>query len=67
MGLFARHYDRHLKRNKLKHTNKGLVNFRNTHPYKKYHNKGDDNIICYKCGKLGHYRTTCPSLTKHLR
>lgn len=65
MSLFIRCYNRYLKRNKFKHTDKGLVNFTNTHPHKKDHKKGDDYITCYECGKLGQYRTTCPSLTKH--
>lgn len=65
MGLFSKRYNRYLKRNKLKHTDKGLVNFRNTHPLNKDHKKSDDDIMCYECGNLGHYRTTCPSLTKH--
>lgn len=49
MGLFFIRYNRHLKRNKLKHTNKGLVNLRNTHPPKKDHKKEDDEIACYEC------------------
>lgn len=63
MGLFVRHYNIYLKRNKLKHTDKGLGNFRN--PLKKDHKKEDDEIMCYKCDKLEHYRTTCSNLTKH--
>lgn len=51
MGLFLRRYNRYLKRNKLKHGNKGLVNLRNTHPPNKEHNKKDDDITCYECGK----------------
>lgn len=31
IGLFAIHYNRYLKRNKFKHTDKGLVNFKNIH------------------------------------
>lgn len=34
-GLFVRLYNRYLKRNKLKHSNKGLIKFRNTQPPKK--------------------------------
>ncbi|XP_050898059.1 ubiquitin carboxyl-terminal hydrolase 9 [Lathyrus oleraceus] len=64
-GLFVRRYNRYLKRNKLKHTDKGLVNFKNTHPLKKDHKKEDDEITCYECGKLEHYRTICPNFTKH--
>lgn len=47
------------------HTKKCLVNFKNTHPSKKDHKKEDDEITCYKYGKLGHYRIACPNLTKH--
>lgn len=65
MALFVKRYNKYLKRNKLKHSDKGLVNFINNHPPKKEHIKNDDDIMCYECGKLRHYRTTCPSLTKH--
>ncbi|XP_050874924.1 uncharacterized protein LOC127078519 [Lathyrus oleraceus] len=65
MDLFVRRCNRSLKRNKLKHTDKCLVNFRNTHPPKKDHKKQDDEITCYECGKLVHYRTTCTNPTKH--
>lgn len=65
MSLFIRQYNRYLKKNKLKHSDKGLVNFKNNHPLKKEHKKKDDDITCYECGKSGYYRTTCPSLTKH--
>lgn len=41
------------------------MNFRNTHPLKKDHEKEDDAITCYEYGKLGYYRTTFPNLTKH--
>lgn len=65
MGLFIRRYNWYLKRNKLKHTEKGLINFKKYHPSKREHNKKDEDITCYECEKLGHYRTICPSLTKH--
>lgn len=39
MGLFVRHYNRYLKTNKLKHTDKSVVNYTNTHPFKKDHKK----------------------------
>lgn len=65
MGLFIRRYNRYFKRNKLKHTDKGLVNFKNTHPSKKDHKKEYDETICYECGEFGQYMTTCPNLTKH--
>ncbi|KAI5441766.1 hypothetical protein KIW84_010999 [Lathyrus oleraceus] len=65
MGLFVIRYNRYLKRNKLKHTDKGLVNFRTTYPPKKDHKKEDDEITCYECCKLGHYITACPNVTKH--
>lgn len=65
MGLFVRRYNRYLKRNKLEHSDKGLVNFINNHPPKKEHKKKNDDIMSYECGKSGHHRTTCPSLTKH--
>lgn len=58
MSLFVKRY-------KLKNTYKGLVNFRSNHPFKKDHKKEVDGITCYKCSKLGHYRTTCSNLTKH--
>ena len=65
LGLFARRYNRYLKRNKLKYTDKGLVNFKNTHPLNKDLKKEDDEVTFYKCGKSGHYTTTCQNLTKH--
>ena len=58
MSLFVRHYNRYLNRNKLKHNDKGLVNFKNTHPSKKEHKKKDDDITYYECGKSGNFRTT---------
>lgn len=51
--------------NKLKHVDKSLINFRNTHLPKKEHKTKDDDIMCYNCGISGHSRTTFPSLTKH--
>lgn len=65
MGLFVRRYNRYMKRNKLKHSDKGLVNFKKSHPPKREHKQKDKKITCYECIKLGNYRTTCPSLTKH--
>lgn len=65
MSLFVRLYNKYLKRNKLKHTDKDLVSFINTHLPKKYQKREDDEITCYECAKFGHYRTTCPNLTKH--
>lgn len=65
MSLLIRRYNRYIKRNKLKHTDKGLMNFRNTHLPKKDHMKEYDEITCYECCKLGHYRTTCQNITKH--
>lgn len=65
MWLFVRHYNRYLKRNKLKYSDKGLINFKNTHPPTRKHKKEDDDIPCYECGKSGYYRTNCPSLIKH--
>lgn len=50
MGLFARHHNRYLKRIKLKHSDKCLINFRNTHTANKEHKKEDDDIMCYECG-----------------
>lgn len=32
IDLFVRHYNIYLKRNKVKHTDKGIMNFKNTHP-----------------------------------
>lgn len=31
----------------------------------KDHKIGDDDIMCYECGKLGHYKIISLSLTKH--
>lgn len=59
MGLFVRCYNRYLKRNKLNHSDKGLVNFKNTDPPKREHVKKYDDFTRYKCEKFDHYRTTC--------
>lgn len=64
MGLFVRCYNRYLNRNRLKNPDKGLINFRNTHPKERTQEKADD-ITFYECGKSCHYRTTCPSLQRN--
>lgn len=44
MSLFIRRYNQYLKRNNLKHSDKDLVNLKNTHPPKRDHKKKDDDI-----------------------
>lgn len=65
LGFFVRHYNRLLKRNKLKHFDKGLIKFEKSHPPKREHKKKDEDITYYEFIKSGHYITTCPSPTKH--
>lgn len=65
MRLLVRCYNRCLERNKFKHFDKGLINFKKTHPPKREHKKKDDDVTFYECRKSGYYRATCPSLTKH--
>lgn len=65
MGLFVKRYNRYMRKNNLKHSDKNLINFKKSHPYKKENERKEENVTCFECGKLVHYRTTCLRLNKH--
>lgn len=64
MGLIVKHHNKYIKKHKLKHSDKNLINFKKYHPYKSGDKKKDENFIYYECGKSYHYSTTCLSLNK---
>src|SRR3954466_6051918 len=66
MGLFVRRYNKYLKKNGAKHSNKGLINYRKQSTKFKQddNNKGKIKELCFNCGKAGHYKPDCPYLEK---
>ncbi|XP_058766926.1 uncharacterized protein LOC131640543 [Vicia villosa] len=66
MGLFVQRYNRYIRRNGIKHSDKNLAKFRRQstkskqEESKKYRGKGS----CFNCGKSGHYKTECPKIKK---
>lgn len=54
-----------MRKHKLKHSIKNLINFKKSHPYKKEHKRKEEDVACFEFGKFGHYRTMCLSLNKH--
>lgn len=62
--LFAKRYNQYIKKHKLIHCGKNLINFKKTYLHKKEDKKKEENVTCYECGKLGHYYTMCLSLNK---
>jgi len=64
MRLFVRRYNCFIKRNRLKHNDKNLVNFMKASRRGKESEKDEKVVSCYGCGNIGHYKNECPKLTK---
>ena len=64
MSLFVRHYNRFIKRNRLKHNDKNLVNFRKVSQIARELDKDEKVVSCYGCKKVGHYKNECSELAK---
>src|SRR3954462_3113543 len=66
MGMFVRRYNKYLKKNGAKHSNKGLINYRKqSNKFKQDdNNKGKIKGPCFNCGKAGHYKPDYPYLKK---
>ena len=66
MVLFVRRYNRFIRKNGIKHSDKNLIKFRKQskeprqEENKKYRGKGP----CFNCGKTGHYKPDCPMMKK---
>lgn len=65
MELFVKRYNQYMKKHKLKHSNKNLINFKKSHLHKKEHKRKEEDATCFECRKSGHHITTCTSLNKH--
>lgn len=66
MSLFVKHYNKYIKRNCIKYSNKNLINFRRPQSLKNMEDKKKDGkqMACYKCDKYDQYKTSCLSLIK---
>ena len=64
MSLFVRRYNCYIKRNRLKHNDKNLVNFRKASRKGKESDSDEKVVSCYGSGKVRHYKNECPELTK---
>lgn len=64
MGLFVRRYNRYIRRNGLRHNDKNLMKFRKDSRRTSDNKKEEKVITCYECGKPGHIKSECPSLSK---
>ena len=64
MGLFVRRCNHYIKKNGLKHNDKNLVNFRKASLKSKESDKEEKVVIGFGFGKIGHFKSECPKLTK---
>lgn len=66
MRLFVNHYNKYMRKNGLKYSNMNLIKFRKLNTSNKWDEKKKEEkqYTCLECGKIGHYKNDCPSLTK---
>lgn len=65
MRLFVKCCNQYMRKHKLKHSNKNMINFKKSHSYKKQDKRKEEDDTCFECRRSGHFRTTCLSFTKH--
>lgn len=55
--MFVKRYNRYIRKNGVKHSDKNLINFRRLSNFSKEddNKKGKLRSSCYNCGKAGHY------------
>jgi len=63
-SMFVRRYNRYIKRNRLKHNDKNLVNFRKASMKGRELDNDEKVVSFYGCSKVGHYKNECAELGK---
>ena len=66
MGLFVRRYNRFIRKNGIKHSDKNLISFRkqSKEPRQEENKNQRGKRPCYNCGKVGHYKPDCLKMKK---